>query len=160
MLLSKSDIPCSACSCFLIANVTELNEQAVERRAENLPLVERLIGGDCHFYLVSNAKKDEAALGQVQRHLSNDFVEALREELLANGTDSTLSRLTLHELLVEHFSQAGDIDSASRLMTHVLNPVLACPCIKCPIKIQTSLRAVTIRRTYHFQPIRAVVELH
>ena len=91
-----------------------------------LPLIERLVGSDGHHDLVANAEEKKSALGQVQGDLADDLIEALGEELLTDGADATLSSLTLHKLLIKHFSQSGDIDSRGGLMTHILNPVLAC----------------------------------
>ena len=91
-----------------------------------LPLVESLIGCDSHHDLVTNTKEEQSALGQVESDLTDDLIEALGEELLTDGADATLSGLTLHKLLIKHFSQSGDIDSRGGLMTHILNPVFAC----------------------------------
>jgi hypothetical protein len=57
--------------------------------------------------------------------LTDDFVEALREELLANWTNATLTSLSLHQLLVEHLSQPGDIDSGRGLVTDILDVVFS-----------------------------------
>ena len=85
-----------------------------------------MVGGDSHHDLVTNTEEEQSALGQVESDLTDDFIEALGEELLTDGANATLSSLTFHKLLIKHFSQSGDIDSRGGLMTHILNPVFAC----------------------------------
>ena len=88
-------------------------------------MIECLVGSDGHHNLVSDTQEKEAALRQVESHLTDDLIEALREELLTHWADSTLSGLALHELLIEHLTKAGHIDSRSWLVTNVLDPMLA-----------------------------------
>lgn len=51
-------------------------------------LVQSFIGRNCHFEFVANAHQKKASLGAVDGHLTDDLVEALVMELLADGADS------------------------------------------------------------------------
>ena len=42
-------------------------------------LVKRLVSSDGHLDFVPDSQEEEAALGLAERHLSNDFIEALGE---------------------------------------------------------------------------------
>ena len=90
-----------------------------------LPLIECLIRGDCHHDLVPDTEQKETSFRQIERNLTDDLIEALREKLLSDRADSTFSSLALHKLLVKHFSQTSYINSAGWLMAHILDPVLA-----------------------------------
>ena len=79
--------------------------------ALNIPLIERLVGGNRHFDFITNSEKKESTFWLVESYLTDNFVEALGEKLLSNRTDSTLAGLALHEFLIEHFSKTGNINS-------------------------------------------------
>lgn len=102
-----------------------LGLQLFAHRESHRALVERLISSDGHPDLIADAQEHKATLGQIERHLTDDLVEALREKLLAHWADAALPRLTLHQFLVEHLSQSGDVDSRRWLVAHVLDPLLA-----------------------------------
>jgi len=94
-------------------------------------LVQGLVSGDGHLDLIADSQEEEAALGLIQGHLSDDLVKALREELLAHGADATLAGLTLHKLLIELLTEACDINTGRLLvgdvrdvMLSILNPLL------------------------------------
>lgn len=74
-------------------------------------LVEGLICGDGHHDFIADAEQEQAAFWQIQSHLTNDFVEALTEEFFTNGADATFPGLALHQLLIEHLSEACNVNS-------------------------------------------------
>ena len=88
-------------------------------------LVKGLVSGDSHFDLISNSKQQQSSLWLAKCNLSDNLVKALRKQFFSDRTNSTLSGLSLHELLVKHFPQSGNIDSGSWLVAHVLDVVHA-----------------------------------
>ena len=88
-------------------------------------LVQGLVSSDSHSDFITNAQEKQAALRQIKSHLADDFIKALREKLLTNRADATLTSLALHKLLIKHLSESGNVDSRGWLVTDVLNPVLA-----------------------------------
>ena len=111
---------------LLEVSLAVLSLQLLAHGEGHRALIESLVGSDGHHDLVTDTEKQKAALGQVESHLTDDLVEALGEELLTHWANAALSGLTLHELLVQHFSESGDINSAGGLVAHILDPVLAC----------------------------------
>jgi len=116
-------------------------------------LVQSLISSNGHLDLISDSEEEKATLRLIQSHLSDDLVKALGEELFSDGTDTALSGLTLHQLLVQHLSQSCYINSSSFLMTNVLNVVFAY--IQRLDFLETSSMSVDfgiLDETYHSQP--------
>lgn len=99
--------------------------ELLSHRKGNGALIKSLISCDSHLNFISNSEKKETSLGLVQSDLTDDFVEALGEEFFSDWTDAALSGLALHEFLIEHFSESGNIDSSGLLMTHILNVMFA-----------------------------------
>ena len=89
--------------------------------AYNIPLIESLVGGNCHFDFITNSEEKESTFWLVKSYLTDNFVKALGEKLLSDWADSTLTSLALHELLIEHLSKTGNINSRCWLMAHILD---------------------------------------
>lgn len=102
-----------------------LSLQLLPHGESDRALVQGLVSGDGHLDLIADSQEEEAALGLVQGHLSNDLVEALREELLAHRADATLAGLTLHKLLIELLTEACDINTGRLLVGHVGDVMLS-----------------------------------
>lgn len=111
---------------LLQVSLAMLRLQLFPHREGHRALVERLVRSNSHFDLVTHAQKQKTSFWQIEGDLSDDLVEALGEEFFAHGTYSALSRLALHQFLIEHLSQTGHIDSRCWLVTHILNEVLSC----------------------------------
>lgn len=88
-------------------------------------LVESLVRLHSHFDFVAHAHQQEAPLGTVDRHLTNQLVERLRVQLLSDRTDSRFARLSLLQLLVELVLQIYNVDAGGRRRRNVLDPQLA-----------------------------------
>ena len=91
----------------------------------NRTVVERVVGLYVRVDVTLDAQKEQASLRHVKRHLANDLLEALLEELFANWADTAFPRLALHQLLVEHLTEPRHINPACRLRARLLDPVLA-----------------------------------
>lgn len=124
IFFSRSAFPCSAYNYFLIAKVTELHATIIYHSTK-VPLVECLIGSNSHFNFISDSEQQQTAFRFVKSDLSDNLIEALGEELFSDGTNAALACLSLHQFLVQHFSQSCNVYSCSLLMTHILNVVFA-----------------------------------
>ena len=80
-----------------------------------------MISSNGHYNLITYSEKKKASFRLTKSNLSDDFIEALREEFLSYRTNSTLSGLSFHQFLIEHLSQTGYVYSWGWLMTNVLN---------------------------------------
>lgn len=90
-----------------------------------LPLIECFVGANSHLDFVSDTHREQSSLRQVQRDLSDDLIEAVREECFAHWADPTLLGLPLHEFLVEKLAQVGHVLARGRLMASILDQMLA-----------------------------------
>ena len=67
-------------------------------------LVKGLVSSYSHLDFISHSKQKQTSFWLAKCNLSDDFVKALGEELFSDRADSTLSGLSFHEFLIEHFS--------------------------------------------------------
>jgi len=88
-------------------------------------LVEGLVSGDGHLDLVAHSEQEKSTFWFTQGNLADDLVEALGEELFSHGANSAFTRLALHQFLVKHFSELGNINSGRAGMTDVLDVMFA-----------------------------------
>ena len=88
-------------------------------------VVEGVVCLDVRVDIALHSEKEQATLRHVERHLADDLLKALLEELFTYRADTTFSGLALHQLLVKHLTEPCHVDPASRLGASLLNPVLA-----------------------------------
>ena len=110
---------------LLKVGLAVLSLQLLPHREGNGGLIKRLVGADRHLDLVPNSEQQQAALGLGQGNLTDDFVEALREELFTHRADARLTSLPVHQLRVKVLSKASHIDAGGRRVRHVRDVVFA-----------------------------------
>jgi len=85
-----------------------------------------VVGGDGHFDFVTHSQQQNTSLGLSQGHLTDDFIEALREEFFSDGADAALTSLALHQFLIQGLSQTSHIHSRRFLVANVFDEIFAC----------------------------------
>ena len=102
-----------------------LSKQLLSHGKSHSALIQDLVGGVRLLDIVADTEEQETAFRQIQGDLANDLVEALLEKLLTHRAQSSLSCLSLEQLLVKHLTKTCDIDTASWLVAHLLTKVLS-----------------------------------
>ncbi len=92
---------------------------------DHLPIVECLVSLDIAVDVSFHSQKKETALRQIQGHLADNLLKTLLEKFLPHWANTALTCLSFHKLLIKHFSEAGNVDSASWLLACFLHPLLA-----------------------------------
>ena len=87
--------------------------------------IQSRVGGIRLLDVVTDTEEQKTALRLVKSDLADNLVKALTEEFLTHRAETSLTCLSLKELLIEHLSKTGDIDSGSRLMADLLAEMLA-----------------------------------
>mmetsp|Transcript_12944 Transcript_12944/g.21013 ORF Transcript_12944/g.21013 Transcript_12944/m.21013 type:complete len:209 (+) Transcript_12944:244-870(+) len=87
-------------------------------------LIQCLISSNRHPDLITHTQKQQAPFGTIYGDLPDKFIEALRIQLFSDWTNSSFSRLSLHQTLVKSFLQLNDVESCCRLIADVLDVML------------------------------------
>ena len=74
-------------------------------------LIQTLVGGNRHLNFVAHSHEQEATLGAVHGDLTDELVEALRIQLLADGADTSFTGLPPLQLLIKSILQLDNIDA-------------------------------------------------
>jgi len=85
-------------------------------------LIESLVGLDGHLDLITHTHEQETALSAVNGDLADELIEALGEELFAEGADACLASLRALKLLIELILQIDHIDLSGGLGRNVTHP--------------------------------------
>ena len=88
-------------------------------------LVQIFVGFDLVTVLVPDPDEQEASLSAVDGDLTDDFVEALVEEFLTDGTKSYFSSHFVDKFFVEFLVELDDFDLGGRRRENGLDPELS-----------------------------------
>lgn len=84
-----------------------------------------MVGLDCHFDFITHTNEQEAPFSTVDSDLTNQFVEALSEELFTEGAETGLARLAVLNLVVELVLQVQHVNCGGRLWGDVTHKQIA-----------------------------------
>ena len=101
-----------------------LRQQLLPHGEGDSALVQSLICSVSQLDIISDSQEEQAPLRLIKRHLSDNLIEALLEQFLTDGAEPGLTRLPLEQLLVEHLTEPGHIDTTGWLVAHLLHEVL------------------------------------
>ena len=102
-----------------------LSEQLLSHGKRHCALIKSLVGRVGLLDVIADAQEKKTTHWFVKSHLTDNLVKALLEQLLADGAEASLTGLPLEQLLVEHLTEARDIDTTGRLVADLLAEVLA-----------------------------------
>lgn len=88
-------------------------------------LVKSLISVDLISIFVSDSDQQQASLSTIDRYLPDEFIKALLEQLLSDGTDANVPCLPLFQSLVQFNLQLNHFCSGCRCRQHCLDPQLS-----------------------------------
>lgn len=80
---------------------------------------------DCHLDFVTDTNKKEASFSTVDSDLTDEFIEALGEELFSEGANTGLTRLTSLNASIELVLQIDNVNLGGGLGRHVTHPEAA-----------------------------------
>ena len=129
LFLQALDILIVLLACrFKICNVlahfilTLLCHERLAHSISNRTFVKSLIGLDGHLNFIADSNKQEAALCTVDSDLTDQFVEALGEELLTEWADSGFTGLASLNRGVQVILQVDHVDLSGGLGRNVTDP--------------------------------------
>ena len=99
-----------------------LSHESLSHSISNGTFVQCLVCLDCHLYLVSDSDQQESSLCAVDGDLSDEFVEALRVQLLPHGADSCFPRLPSLQPLLQFVLEGDHVDSGGGRWGNVTDP--------------------------------------
>ena len=102
-----------------------LGEQLLSHGERHCALIKSLVGRVGLLDVIADAQEKKTTHWLVKSHLTDNLVKALLEEFLSDRAEASLTGLPLQQLLVEHLTEARDIDTAGRFMADLLAEVLA-----------------------------------
>ena len=112
-------------NCFFEVSLSMFCLELFSHCKSNWTLIKCLISSYCHFNFISYSEQQESSFWFTQCNLPDNLIKTLRKQFLPYWTNSTFSSLSLHKLLIKHFSEPSYINSWSWLMTNILDEVLA-----------------------------------
>ena len=99
-----------------------LSHKGLAHSVSDRALVKSLISLDGHLDFVTDTHEEEASLSAVDGDLTDQFIEALGEELLTVWADSGLSGLTALDSSIELILKIDNVDLSGGLGRDVTHP--------------------------------------
>ena len=102
-----------------------LSKQLLSHGERHCALIKSLVGRVGLLDVIADAQEKKTTHWFVKSHLTDNLVKALLEQFLADRAEASLTGLPLKQLLVEHLTEARNIDTTGRLVADLLAEVLA-----------------------------------
>ena len=102
-----------------------LGKQLLSHGERHCALIKSLVGRVGLLDVIADAQEKKTTHWFVKSHLTDNLVEALLEQFLADRAEASLTGLPLEQLLVEHLTEARYIDTTGRLVADLLAEVLS-----------------------------------